>query len=274
LRISVKREAAGVFSNWLHASAREGDRLLISGPFGAMRLPSSHEAPVVLLSAGIGITPTVAMLHELVARPHRGDVVVMHSARNEQHLALWDEARECLSRLPKASGELHLTQQDAKDCAANHAVAGRRVTADDVRALVRPGASYFLCGPLPFLTMARAALAASGVDGANVHADVFISPSLPNTAPRAPASAGPHRVRFARSGKEAVWKPDCGSLLELAEASGVRVHAACRSGVCQSCAIPVRSGLAEHLLAPAMPLTEDIALLCCAAPASDLVLDA
>ena len=148
------------------------------------------------------------------------------------------------------------------------------MTAADVQALVRPGASYFLCGPLPFLTMIRAVLTAAGVDGACVHADVFISPSLSNAAPRAPASAGPHRIQFAKSGKEVLWKPDCGSLLELADASGVRVNAACRSGVCQSCAIQVRSGRAEHLLAPAMPLADNSALLCCAAPTSDLVLDA
>ncbi len=273
LRISVKREAAGVFSNWLHASVKEGDRLLISGPSGAMRLPSLHASPVVLLSAGIGITPTVAILHELVARCHCGEVIVLHSARSKQHLALWEEARECLSQLPQAIGKLHLTQGATMDSPANHAVVGQRMTAADVQAWVRPGASYFLCGPLPFLTMVRAALADAGVDASYVHADVFTSPSLTNTAPRVASSTEPRRIRFAKSGKDVLWKPDCGSLLELADASGVRVNAACRSGVCQACAAPIRSGGVEHLLEPAMPLAKNVALLCCAAPTSDLVLD-
>jgi hypothetical protein len=277
LRLSVKRD--GALSRWLHDALLLGGRVLVSGPHGDVHLQAGPDQarPLALLSAGIGITPTVAMLRELVASGSRRPTTVRHVARDEADLALWAEARDLAGRLPGATAQLHLSRGGAGACAAAGATPGR-MTFDPawVDALRSQDADVYLCGPTGFLADARNALALGSVQPERVHVEVFASPAgralSPDGGSGAPdLAAGPFRVRYGASGVEATWTREAGTLLDLAEAAGLAPPANCRSGACGSCKALLVSGSVAHLVEPVLPVGPATAYLCCAVPISDVV---
>jgi len=279
LRISVKRD--GIMSSLLHADQPLGGHMLISGPFGDVHLRDEvgGARPVVLLSAGIGITPTIAMLRELAASGSDRRVFVGHVARDGSDLALWAEARAIVRRLPRASAQLYLSQTGAGACEAHGAVPGRMPFDAMLQGLpsVREADAY-VCGPAGFLADALAALLRAGASPGRVHAEVFASPKAGATASgsqqvdRRPRPAGPFKVRFTSSGVAATWTPQAGTLLDVAEAAGLVPAANCRSGVCGACRTPLLGGCVDHDPEPALPVGANAAYLCCAVPLGDVVL--
>ncbi|MET9346928.1 globin domain-containing protein [Streptomyces termitum] len=166
-RITVKRvdgDPAGEVSTWLHGTARTGDVLEVSAPFGDLVLPEG-DAPLLLASAGIGSTPMLAMLDHLAANGDRRPVVVVHADRSPEAHAHGAELRELVGALP--DGSLHLWYEEP-------GASGARAGLADVTVLELPaGTSAYLCGPLPFLRAVRGDLVASGVPAADVHYEVF-----------------------------------------------------------------------------------------------------
>lgn len=261
-RITVRRQQG--FSAWLH-DRRVGDAVTLSGPFGDFVLPDVARRPVALISAGIGITPMAAMVRDLAGRSVR----LIHVGRHGEDLALWPELREA-GRI--ADLRLHLTQPRPGDLARWQAVAGR----PDWTALAGEigDAEVYLCGPRGFVQQAIAAFMAAGLAEARLHAETFMSPGRGSGATIAPAGPGPYRVRFARSGAEAVWTPESGSLLDLAEAAGITLKSHCRSGTCGSCRQAITAGTIKQMQTPALPVPTGTALLCSTVPVSDLVVAA
>ncbi|MCP3805432.1 MOSC domain-containing protein [Allokutzneria sp. A3M-2-11 16] len=245
LRISVKRD--GVVSGLLHDT--EPSELIITGPFGTMCL-DSESSPLLLVSAGIGITPMLTMIRAAGDRP----VTLLHAAREESP-ALWAEAKELVpdARLFRSP---------------------RRLDADTVVAAASPGDSVYLCGPVEFMRAMRAALVASGVPDSRIHQEVFVSPLATSGERTPPPEPGPFRVLFAESGVEAQWKAECGTLLELAEQSGVDVSSACRAGACDTCVRRLSGGSTAYLADPVLAQGNNRILLCCSVPTSDVIIDA
>lgn len=261
-RISVRRGRG--FSAWLDDLAA-GDAVTLSGPFGAFTLPDVARRPVVLISAGIGITPMVAMARDFAGRSVR----VIHVARHGGDLALWPE----LLRLAHTADlRLHLTQPRPGDLERWQAVAGRPGWA--ALAAVIGEADVYLCGPRGFQQAAMAAFAAAGLPDTRLHVETFVSPDTGAIDAIEPPLPGPFRVRFAHSGVEAEWTPAAGSLLDLAEAAGLQLKSHCRSGTCGSCRQTVVEGETTRSLPPALPVPAGSELLCCAVPASDVVIAA
>jgi len=279
LRISVKRD--GIVSSLLHDAQPVGGHMLISGPYGDVHLRDEVDdaQPMVLLSAGIGITPTVAMLREVAASGSDRRVFVGHAARDGSDLALWAEARDLVRRLPGASAQLYLSQASAGACEAHGALPGRMPFDTMLQRLspVREAVAY-VCGPAGFLADARAALLRAGASPRRVHVEVFASPkagaatSGSQQADRRLRAAGPFQVRFISSGVTTTWTPQAGTLLDVAEAAGLAPAANCRSGVCGACRTPLLGGCVNHDPEPALPIGADAAYLCCAVPLGDVVL--
>ncbi|MFD7818660.1 globin domain-containing protein [Streptomyces sp. NPDC059785] len=176
-RITVKRERSadgrvpeGEVSSWLHAHARPGDTLRVSLPFGDLLLPEG-DGPLLLASAGIGVTPMPAMLEHLaVASPDRA-VTVVHADRSPALHAHRRELDALVGRLPNAS--LHLWYEDTADhpdALADHVNEG---WADLTRLSPSPGTTAFLCGPLSFMKAVRTDLLAHGLDPGAIHYEVF-----------------------------------------------------------------------------------------------------
>jgi ferredoxin-NADP reductase len=280
-RISVKR-ADGEGSRFLHEQVDTGRHVEVSAPRGDFTLVADG-APVVLVSAGIGITPLLPMLQALAAESTARMVWWIHSARSGGEDVFREEARAALARLPGSREMLFYSRPGVTDVEGRDYEVGGRIDGPRLAAMhLPPDAHYYLCGPQAFMRQMMAELRALGTDDAHIHSETFgveasITPGTTGPGSRAPhppgeAGTGP-TVTFNRSGVSAAWDSRYGSLLELAEACDIPVRWSCRTGVCHTC----QSGLVEGSVAYAPdPLTlppEGDVLICCATPCGPLSLD-
>jgi ferredoxin-NADP reductase len=279
-RITVKREVGGVVSAYLHEHTQGGDRWDISAPRGTFTLAAGTR-PVVLLSAGVGATPVLAMLY---ASSSPRAVWWIHGARDGAHDCFAAEARGLIAAL--ASG--HSTIAYSRPAASDHL--GRDYDAVghvDVAVLAQAGvprdADFYLCGPTGFQDEMPAALRAWGVAAADIHTEVFgpgaaLTPGVVaarHEAPHVPAGApgtGP-TVTFTRSALAVPWNDRFQSVLELAEACAVPVRWSCRTGVCHTCECALVDGQLRYAPEPLDPPADGNALICCSTPLSDVELD-
>jgi ferredoxin-NADP reductase/MOSC domain-containing protein YiiM len=277
-RISVKREPHGLVSQYLHAQLRPGAHVDVAAPRGDFVL-TDDTGPVLLVSAGVGATPVLAMLHELAAARSARDVWWIHTARDASQHAFAAEAHALLAELPSAHEHIFYTAGSVEPL-----VISGRPTAAALASLGLPAdATAYVCGPAAFMTDIRDALVGLGVAADRVHTELFgalpaINPGLTDMdrpaphQPPGPPGDGP-QITFARSGLSVRWSDGSGSLLDLADACDVPTRYSCRTGVCHTCVTPVLSGELSYRPDPleAPPLGE--ALICCARPDTDLVLD-
>ncbi|WP_425245183.1 globin domain-containing protein [Streptomyces sp. NEAU-NA10] len=169
-QISVKRVPGGTtpegeVSNHLHARVREGSVLELSEPYGDLVLTDAPGTPLLLASAGIGVTPMIPMLAHLAATGHDAPVTVVHADRSPTDHALRTDHEAYAAKLPEANVHLWY-EQDAPEGA-------RTGLADLTDVPVHPGTRAYLCGPLPFMRAVRTQLIEKGVAPADVHYEVF-----------------------------------------------------------------------------------------------------
>ncbi len=246
-RISVKREPFGAVSRFLNGTLRPGATLEVAAPRGDFTL-GTGTGPVLLISAGIGLTPVLAMLHELAARQSEREVWWIHGARGPQEHPLAAEAHALLACMPNARERVFYS-----------ATAGR-LSKDKLLALDVPAdASAYICGPASFMTDMRDALSAAGIDPARIHTELFGALASIN-----PGLTGQAAVAFAVGRR---------SLLELADACDVPSRWSCRTGVCHTCVTPLLSGSVTYAPDPLEPPADGEVLICCARPSADIVLD-
>lgn len=273
-RISVKREPGGVVSGWLHERIGPGATIDAAAPRGDFHL-SPEARPILLMSAGIGVTPLLAMLYELAAQAFSQRIVWIHSARDRESHAFIEEAAGLLRQLPRAEQYVHYTGGRP----------GRRLDRDFVAALDLPqDADVYLCGPTGFMAAMREVLTNVGFEPARIRAETFgtlppINPGLKAVGPPVPPhppemqSADGSRVTFSRVGLTVRWSESYQTLLELAEACDVPTRYSCRSGVCHVCVTGLVAGSVAYPRQPLELPGRDSTLICCAAPLTDVVLD-
>jgi ferredoxin-NADP reductase/ferredoxin len=282
-RITIKQEPHGIASAYLSTQLRTGDVLDVSEPRGAFILRRG-DLPVVLLSAGVGVTPVLAMLHALAAQASPRPVWWVYGARNGLDHPFAREAHDLLARLPHARSHVQYSRPDATDRLGVDFDAAGRLTVPVLEKLGVPReADFYLCGPSAFLEDFTAGLGGWGVARDRVHTEVFgsgkpITPGMkeaPRRQPHAPDGSpgeGP-RVSFARAGLTVPWGPRFQSLLELAEACDVPVRWSCRTGVCHTCECGLISGSVTYGPEPLEPAAVGNLLICCSRPQEDVVID-
>jgi ferredoxin-NADP reductase/MOSC domain-containing protein YiiM len=282
-RISVKRETHGAAGAYVETQVRIGNVLDASAPRGSFTLRAG-DGPVVLLSAGIGVTPVLAMLHVLAAEQSRGEIWWIHGARNSSEHPFAAETRTLLQALPRSHSHIRYSSPLPEDRLAVDFDASGRL---DIHAIEEIGvprdADFYLCGPSAFMNDLAAEFGTWGVTANRIHTEIFGS-SPPRTpgiaaAPRRPphqpagsAGVGP-LVSFARSGLDVRWDPGLTSLLELAEACDVPVRWSCRTGVCHNCETGLINGTVGYRPDPVEPPADGNLLICCSQPQGDIVLD-
>jgi ferredoxin-NADP reductase/MOSC domain-containing protein YiiM/ferredoxin len=282
-RVSVKLEAAGAASSYIHNQVKVGDVLEVAAPRGSFTLKPG-ETQVVLLSAGVGATPVLAMLHSLVAERSARQVWWIFGARNAEDHPFAQESRNLLQSLPHARSFIAYSRPAPNDRPGIQFDAPGRITIDVLEKLAVPrDADFYLCGPASFLQDLTAGLATWGVANDHIHSEAFgpakaitpgiaDSPHPPPHPPAGPAASGPD-VSFARSGLHVPWDPKFPSLLDLAEACDVPVRWACRTGVCHTCESGLISGTVGYQPEPLDPPGQGNLLICCSQPQGDVVLD-
>jgi ferredoxin-NADP reductase/MOSC domain-containing protein YiiM len=281
-RISVKQEPHGIASSYLNHHLAPGTTLDVAAPRGDFLL-GDGTGPVLLISAGIGITPVLSMLHQLAESRSERDICWLHGARGPQEHPFVAEAHELLASLPRAREHVFYSNATPAERQRAHAAAGR-LTKEALAPLGLPaGASAYICGPASFMTDMRDALTAIGVDPARIHTELFgalasINPGLtgqtrpPPHQPPGPPGTGP-LVTFARSGITAPFGNNGRSVLDLADACDVPTRWSCRTGVCHTCVTPLLSGDITYSPDPLEPPADGQVLICCTQPATDIVLD-
>jgi ferredoxin-NADP reductase/MOSC domain-containing protein YiiM len=282
-RISVKREEHGAASQFLHTRVRTGDQLEVAAPRGTFIL-RSDQAPVLLISAGVGATPVLAMLHALAAARSSLDIWWLHSARRLADEPFAAESRDLLAALPNAHRHICFSSPDPGDVQGRDYDTAGRLSAPVLAALDLPrDADAYLCGPTAFMADVSADLAVGGIQAPRIRTEVFgagpaqtpgIAPAAarrPHPPPGQPGT-GP-LVAFARSELNARWDSGYASLLEFAEACDVPVRWSCRTGVCHTCETAVMSGTVTYAPDPVDAPAEGSILICCSQPRDDLVLD-
>jgi len=282
-RISVKREPGGAAGAYIESQVRVEDVLEVSAPRGNFTLGPGDGA-VVLLSAGIGATPVLAMLHVLAAEASPREVWWIHGARNGSEHSFAAETSALLKALARGHRHIFYSSPGPADRPALDFDAPGRL---DLQALQELGVprdgDFYLCGPAAFMSDLTAGLAAWGIPADRIHTEVFGSgPSRtpgvaaaalrPPHLPDGPAGSGP-LVSFARSNLNVRWGSAFQSLLELAEACDVPVRWSCRTGVCHSCETGLINGTVSYRPDPVEPPAVGNALICCSQPEGDIVID-
>lgn len=282
-RISVKREPHGVASAYIDDRVEMGDVLDVSAPRGSFTLRPDN-GPIVLLSAGVGATPLIAMLHALAVKGSTREVWWLHGARCGHEHAFAQEVRDLLKALPHSHSHISYSAPDHEDRQGVDFDAAGHLDIEVLRKLDVPrNANFYLCGPSAFMGNLSAALAAWGVAADQVHTELFgpgpsstpgiaTTPSRPPHLPAEPNGKGP-LVSFARSGLSVHWGSAFQSLLELAEACDVPTRWSCRTGVCHTCETGLVAGTVTYQPEPIDPPATGTTLICCSQPKGDVVLD-
>jgi ferredoxin-NADP reductase len=239
---------------------------------------------VLLISAGVGATPVLAMLHALAAGEQDREVWWLHGSRSRAEEPFAAESRSLLAELPRGHRHVCHSRPEPGEVQGRDFDTPGRLSGPVLAALDLPrDADAYICGPAAFMAEVSAYLAGRGVDRARVHTEIFgaapaqtpgIAPTAarpPHPPPGRPGSGS--EVAFARSGLTVRWDRGYASLLELAEACDVPVRWSCRTGVCHSCQTDLMSGAISYAPDPVDEPAEGSILICCAQPRGDLVID-
>ena len=283
-RISVKLEPGGSGSGFLQEHVKPGDTIDAAAPRGDFVLRDNDD-PVVLISAGVGATPVLAMLRTLAKHHDARQVWWIHGARNGEEHAFRQEVDELLTGLPNASSDNRL-QPPGRRRRARRRASTRRAGSRSRRSGLRrspANADYYICGPTGFMHELSAGLAAGGVPPERISMEIFgtVEASARNgvlgdrPAPHQPTGRpgqGPV-VTFSRSNLAVAWDSSYSSLLEFAEACDVPVSFGCRIGVCHNCESGLVDGEVTYNIEPLERPEEGRVLVCCTEPAGEITLE-
>ena len=282
-RVSVKREAHGAASVYVDDGLKTGDVVDASAARGAFTLRPG-DRPVALVSAGIGVTPVLAMLHALAAEASTREIWWLYGARNGREHPFAEETRGLLKALAHSHSHIRYSSPDAEDRPNVDFDAPGRVNMSVLQELSLPrDGDFYICGPSTFMNDLTVGLAAWGVAPDRIHTEIFgsqppitpgvaASPRRPPHLPAGPIGAGP-LVSFARTGLNVPWGATFQSLLELAEACDVPTRWSCRTGVCHTCETSLVAGTVKYQPDPIDMPAEGNVLICCSQPAGDVVID-
>jgi ferredoxin-NADP reductase/predicted pyridoxine 5'-phosphate oxidase superfamily flavin-nucleotide-binding protein len=283
-RLSIKRD--GKVSDLIHHMV-VGDRIEARAPAGSFTIDATSKRPAILLAAGVGVTPMVAMLRHLIFEGRRTRYLrpawLLYSARTKAERAF---DAEILGLVAATNDTVALTRalSDPSSASADEFEIAGRLSIDvlkDVGDLTT--FDFFICGPAAFAQYFYDNLQVLGVADEHIFAEGFGPSTL--VRDRAPGQGatpallpaeGPVDVVFALSGMRAEWTPADGTLLDFAEELGLDVPSSCRAGSCGTCRTRLLAGAVAYSPAPGTSVGEHEALVCCARPAtgeSELVLD-
>ena len=277
-RISVKRD--GLISSHLHSKIRVGDLIEARAPQGRFTVQADEHRPLVLLAAGVGVTPLLSMLREVIYEGERirrtRPTWFIQSARSLAELAFRDELFELATRAKDKIRALRLLSQPEQHAreGEDFELAGRVDVALLKALLPLDDYDFYLCGPGAFTQALYDGLRELRIGDDRIHAETFgpstlvrLRDQLTPAVEQVPAASSPVKVLFATSAKEARWEPGNGSLLELAESRGLNPDFSCRGGSCGTCRTKLISGEVHYLNLPAEMPAQGEVLICCAVPA-------
>ncbi|CAN0187601.1 unnamed protein product, partial [Phaeothamnion confervicola] len=288
-RVTIKRipqppnvpdAPSGLVSSHFHDRLQVGDIVDVKAPSGHFHLDVNSRTPVVLIGGGIGVTPALSMLNYLIAAPGKRDVWFFYGVRNGREHILKDYLREVAAQHDNVHLVACYSDPLPGEKAAEDFHFGERVSVDLFkRVLGVNNFDFYICGPAPMMESLTKGLSQWGVPEERIHFEAFGPASVKKVAKAEPGAGASDAtaldVTFVRSGKTVQWSPAAGSLLELADAHGIRLDSGCRAGSCGTCMTAVRDGQVDYPSGkPDFDIEKGSCLACVAVPRSPLSLDA
>lgn len=246
LEITVKREDQGVVSRYLHDRIAPGDLLQISAPQGRFTFSGTEAESIVLIGAGVGITPLMSIIRSLTDRGWNRDIFLLFACRTSEDFVFRDE----LERLQRRHANLHVVATMTRSDGTVWMGPKGRLTKELVAQSVPDIATrrVHVCGPPPMMDATRAMLLELGVRGDQIRTEAFGPAEKKETrrsaVQAAMVEAPPETtpvVSFSISGKAAPLPADT-SVLEAAEHVGVSIDNSCRAGTCGLCKVKLLRG--------------------------------
>jgi len=290
-RLSIKREPAppdrpdlypGISSTYFHDEVGPGSKLVSKSPRGKFFLDPKRDTPVVLLSAGVGLTPLVSMLNAIVESGSGRPVWFIHGSRNGSEHAMGAHVRSVAQENSNVEIHIRYSRPLSADKEGQDYDDDGYVDIELVKRLVpNRDIDFYLCGPTPFMKSLFNGLLEWGVSESHIHYEFFGPASaLQERAKVAPAKREAEiiqccqdlEVNFIKSGVKADWNPSFESILDLAEANGLSPDYSCRSGICHTCLCKLEEGEVEYVLEPLEPPDEGSVLICCSKPKTPLII--
>jgi ferredoxin-NADP reductase/MOSC domain-containing protein YiiM len=286
-RITVKREPAppsrpnlpdGLSSNYFHDRVEPGTRLCVKVPRGDFHLDPRESGSVVMLSAGVGITPMISMLEAIVKAGADRPIWFIHCARDRRRHIMADFIRGIANEHDNVHLHVCYSRPGPEDVLGRDYDSAGHITIDLIRRLLpRRNFDFYLCGPAPFMKTLHDGLLAWSIPEARIHYEHFgpataLKPVRPQ-AHKATGSGGAVDVSFAGSGLTVSWDPSVESLLDLAELHGLRPDFSCRSGICHACMSRLIDGEVDYFLDIADQPDPGHVLICCSRPRTSVVID-
>ncbi|MCU0721675.1 MAG: FAD-binding oxidoreductase [Pirellula sp.] len=275
-RISVKRnsDSPESVSRWLHDVLAKGDSVRVKGPSGSFFLQTTTNRHVVLLSAGIGITPMLPMLQETLRRPH-ASLTFFAQFRDVDHMPFAESLLNIAHQFPMVRMRLFLSQFPRGVTGGKDAVIQQgKFTASDVVETLEDlaHADCYLCGPEAWQSNMLAALTEAGVLESQIHFELFKESEKPISINLA-VKQQPCSVHFRQSNKLEAFAATYPNLLGFAIKSDIPIDSGCRTGACGSCLVKLIEGKVKYTRRPQFPLKQNEILPCVCVPDGDIVVD-
>ena len=286
-RISVKlirptatspSSASGIVSTIFHERLKEGDIIDVRAPGGSFHLDQTSGLPVVLIAGGIGVTPLLSMLLELVESGSRREIWFFYGVRNSSEHAFKEQIEKIGREHVNVRVHVFYSQPQPEDRSGDDHVHSGRLAVDILRTLL-PSNNYdfYLCCPGKMMEELDRDLRAWGVPEKRIHSEAFGAATLRRTATVQGSTTEPAElaVHFAKSGQKTTWSGQPNEfLLEVATACGVAIDSGCRAGNCGTCKVAIKSGQVKYLKVPGCMVEAGTCLTCCCVPLTEIVLDA
>ncbi|HEX3601503.1 MAG TPA: FAD-binding oxidoreductase [Lacipirellulaceae bacterium] len=282
-RVTIKRIPAapetpsslpGRGSNYFHNHVHMGDVLEVRAPAGTFLIDPLATEPIVLIGAGIGVTPLVSILEAIVQSGQRREVHVLFGFRNGSEHPFKERLAAVCAENPQIRQFISYSVPSQTDVLHHDFSHRGRLELERVRQVL-PSSNFrfYVCGPGQLMETLVPALWDWGVPESHVHFEAF-GPASVRSASHPGEHIQPCEVKFERSGRSAIWDGSLVSLLEFGEAAGVKMPSGCRAGSCGECMLAIHSGSIKTVKQPGIPVPDGHCLTCISVPMSELVLDA
>jgi uncharacterized protein len=286
----------GSVSNWLHSHARVGDRFIVTGPQGRFTLELAGDTkPLLLLAAGVGITPIASMVHHELQFKRSRPKWMFYQVSDLDHAPLLTElvnrieASNAIQGVIACSADKRLPQTFVPNHNKSlHIIGGKLNPRSILEAVQTIDVTVLMCGPMAWMESMKQGFIAEGVDAASVHYESFGGHAVEETSVKAkkvPSDINVNgnsnesekiafSIKFDTSQIETKFDGSQSDLLAHARANDVEIPSGCRMGNCGSCTVKLLKGTVDYKHPPASTLAADEILPCVCLPTSDLVVQA
>ena len=284
--LTVKREPRGAVSRHIVDLLKVGDEIEAGGPVGKFTFNGTEAESIVLLSAGVGITPMMSIARYLTEQSWLGDIYFIYSSRNESDFIF----QKAIAALEQRNPKLHVVVTMTKAGPDWQGPRGR-ITKELLTEAVPDLASrrVHVCGPVAMIDATKALLAGIGVTPENVKSELFgavkPAPAEAGTTAKPTAVATGPQVTFSKNHKSAKIRVDLTSgdsppkqsILELSEELGIGIENSCRVGTCGICKVRMTSGEVDQEIQDSLDDDDKkngIILACQAKPKTEVTVEA